>query len=170
MAEDLGTSKWWRRWDAKSWVIAAFVAVFSAWFLIWGPVGLAEIPANPTFCVNCHNMEPEYDTWRASKHNAQICGDCHLPEEPIAHLFWDGIFGIRDLWKFNVVGSWPEPIRATGRSQRFIQENCIRCHGAKVHAAVSEDRHCWECHREMYHRQQAWKADQDQRRRDDPRD
>ena len=169
MAEDLGTTRWWKRWDAKSWVIAGLVAVMAAWIVIWGPIGLAEVPANPTFCVRCHNMQLEYDTWHTSKHNAQICGDCHLPEEPISHLFWDGVFGVRDLWKFNFVGRWDEPIRATERTKRFIQENCIRCHGAKVHAAVSEDRNCWECHREMYHRQQEWKAEQDLRRRDDPR-
>jgi cytochrome c nitrite reductase small subunit len=159
----------WRKWDWKSWVIAAFGALALAWFLIWGPVGLAEIPADPTFCLGCHNMQLEYDSWHVSAHNAQICGDCHLPAEPVSRLFWDAVFGIRDIWKFRVVGEWDEPIRAKPRTQAFVQENCIRCHGAKVHAAISDERFCWECHREFYHRNQLWKDEQASRRYDDPR-
>lgn len=155
--------------DLKSWIIAVFALVGVAWFLVWGPVGLAEIPASPEFCVRCHNMEPEYASWQVSKHNSQICGDCHLPEEPVARLFWDSVFGMRDMWEFNVIGEWSEPIKATPRTQRFLQENCIRCHGTKAHAAVSEYRFCWECHREIYHRQQLWKDDQTTRRNHDPR-
>jgi cytochrome c nitrite reductase small subunit len=114
-------------------------------------------------------MQLQYDSWHVSVHNAQICADCHLPEEPVASLFWDAVFGIRDLWKFNVVGEWAEPIRATPRTQRFVQENCIRCHGARVHASISDERFCWECHRELYHRNQLWKDEQVTRRSDDPR-
>lgn len=169
MSEQPAERSWWRRWDWKSRVIAGFVAITVAWFLIWGPIGLAEIPANPAFCVSCHNMQLEYSSWRVSKHNAQICADCHLPHEPVASLFWEAVFGIRDVWEFRIVGKWEEPIRAKPRTQRFLQENCIRCHGAKVHAAISEDRYCWECHRELYHRSQLWKDEQALRRSHDPR-
>lgn len=164
-----GKRRFWRRWAAKNWVIAGFIALSAAWFLIWGPVGLAELPARPTFCLMCHNMQLEYDAWRISDHNSQICGDCHLPEEPVTRLVWDSYFGMRDMWKFYVVGEWDEPIEAKPRTRTFVQENCIRCHGTKAHAAISPDRYCWECHREIYHRQQAWSAEQARRRSDDQR-
>jgi cytochrome c nitrite reductase small subunit len=160
---------WWHRSGWRDWVIAGFVLLFAGWFVIWGPIGLAELPASPEFCASCHNMQPEYQSWHVSKHNAQICADCHLPAEPVSRLFWDSILGIRDVWEFAVVGKWPEPIRALPRTQEFLQQNCIRCHGAKVHAAVSSERYCWQCHRELYHRQQLWKDEQTLRRSYDPR-
>ena len=169
MARPIGRHAWWRRFGWQSWIIAAFAAVAVAWFVIWGPIGLAEIAARPTFCASCHNMQLEYSSWQVSKHNSQICGDCHLPEEPVHRLFWDSIFGVRDVWEFRVVGKWNEPIRAKPRTQRFLQENCIRCHGTKVHAAISNDRYCWECHREIYHRTQLWENEQAARRAYDPR-
>lgn len=170
MGESSKKRHWWRKWDAKSRLLALCGAIALGWVLIWGPVGLAEKPANPEFCVLwCHNMEPEYESWQVSEHNSQICGECHLPEEPVTSLVWDAYFGMRDVWAFNVVGEWDEPIYATERTQTFVQENCIRCHGTTAHAAVSEDRYCWECHRDIYHRGQAWESEQAQRRSDDPR-
>lgn len=162
--------RWWRRWDWKSWLLAACGSVFLAWFLIWGPVGLAEVPANPTFCIRlCHNMQPQYDTWSVSAHNSQICGDCHLPQEPVSRLLWEGYFGARDLWKFYVVGSWEEPIKAKPRTHTFLQDNCMRCHGVMAKVAESSERYCWDCHRGITHRGQDWKTEQAQRRTDDPR-
>lgn len=161
---------WWRRWTWQSWTLSVIAALFVVWFLAWGPVGLMEIPARPEFCATCHNMQIEYDSWRVSVHSSQVCGDCHLPVEFFSRTAWDAFFGMRDFYKFHVVGEWDEPIVGQPHTVRFVQENCIRCHGYTAHAAISEDRQCWDCHREMLHRHQLWKDEQAQRRIDDPRD
>ncbi len=159
-----------KRWDAKTRLLALCAVVAVGWVVIWGPIGLGVKPSNPKFCIWwCHNMQPQYDAWRVSVHNSQICAECHLPEEPVSALFWDAMFGARDIWKFNIVGEWDEPIYASERTRTFAQENCIRCHGTTAHAAISEDRYCWDCHREIYHRGQAWAVEQAQRRTDDSR-
>jgi cytochrome c nitrite reductase small subunit len=105
-------------------------------------------------------MDLEYDAWRVSAHNAQICGDCHLPAETVSHYAWDAYFGMRDMWEFFVTGDYPEIIRAKPVSQDFLADNCLRCHGAKVHAARVEDRRCWDCHRSVMHRQTLWGIEQ----------
>ncbi len=162
--------RWWRRWDWKSWLLAACGLVFLAWFLIWGPVGLAEVPANPTFCIRlCHNMQPQYDTWSvsapdhrsaatATSHKSR-CHDCcgRVTSAP-------GTCG-----EFYVVGSWEEPIKAKPRTHTFLRDNCMRCHGVMAKVAESSERYCWDCHRGITHRGQDWKTEQAQRRTDDPR-
>lgn len=159
----------WRTWSWQSWVVATIAVTFVAWFFAWGPVGLMELPANPKFCLSCHNMQLEYDAWQTSVHSSQICGDCHLPEEFFSRTAWDAYFGMRDFYKFSIIGKWDQPIHASAPTKQFLQDNCIRCHGFTAHAAVSEDEYCWSCHRELFHRNQLWKVEQAQRRTDDPR-
>ncbi len=33
-----------------------------------GTVGFIEYAAQPSFCTNCHNMQPYYDSWTTSTH------------------------------------------------------------------------------------------------------
>ena len=42
--------------------------------------GLSYMSADPKVCVNCHIMQPQYDSWqKASHHTVATCVDCHLP-------------------------------------------------------------------------------------------
>lgn len=160
---------WWRRWRWQNWVLSVLGLAFVVWFLAWGPMKLIHYTENPSFCASCHNMQLEYDTWNTSIHSSQICSDCHIPPQFIKGTVWDAYFGMRDFYEFYVKGEWPDPILALPPSKEFLKENCIRCHGYTAHASVSEDRDCWDCHRELYHRNQLWQAEQAQRRIDDPR-
>jgi nitrate/TMAO reductase-like tetraheme cytochrome c subunit len=40
-------------------------------------VGFIEYSAQPSFCVNCHNMRPYYESWASSSHNQVKCIECH---------------------------------------------------------------------------------------------
>ncbi len=42
-----------------------------------GTVGFIEYSAQPSFCTNCHNMQPYYDSWATSTHNGVPCIRCH---------------------------------------------------------------------------------------------
>ena len=38
------------------------------------------LSTDPSACVNCHIMRPQYDAWQKASHNsAATCADCHLP-------------------------------------------------------------------------------------------
>ena len=42
--------------------------------------GFSYMSDNPKVCVNCHIMQPQYDSWqKASHHTVATCVDCHLP-------------------------------------------------------------------------------------------
>ena len=42
--------------------------------------GLSYLSDDPKACVNCHIMQPQYDSWqKASHHTVATCVDCHLP-------------------------------------------------------------------------------------------
>ena len=42
-----------------------------------GAFGFIEYSAQPSFCTNCHNMQPYYDSWATSSHNDVPCIKCH---------------------------------------------------------------------------------------------
>ena len=44
--------------------------------------GLSYMSDDPEVCVNCHIMQPQYDSWQKSSHHAvAVCVDCHLPHD-----------------------------------------------------------------------------------------
>src|SRR5690606_6300883 len=47
--------------------------------------GFSYFSTDPTACVNCHIMQPQYDSWqKASHHAVATCIDCHLPHTFVA--------------------------------------------------------------------------------------
>ncbi|MDP2470394.1 MAG: cytochrome c3 family protein [Candidatus Palauibacterales bacterium] len=40
-------------------------------------LGFIEYSAQPSFCTNCHNMKPYYESWASSSHNDVPCIKCH---------------------------------------------------------------------------------------------
>lgn len=42
-----------------------------------GTVGFIEYSSRPSFCLNCHIMEPYYESWATSSHNQVPCIQCH---------------------------------------------------------------------------------------------
>jgi cytochrome c nitrite reductase small subunit len=118
---------------------------------------------NPATCVNCHVMAPQYATWFHSRHRpVATCNDCHVPHDnKVRHYAFKASDGARHAFFFTFRLE-PQVIRIHSAGQRVVQENCIRCHGAAVHATSiidvrGDDAHaedglrCWACHRETPH-------------------
>jgi nitrate/TMAO reductase-like tetraheme cytochrome c subunit len=57
--------------------IAVQAVILVVILLAVGTVGFIEYSAQPSFCNNCHNMRPYYDSWATSTHNEVPCIRCH---------------------------------------------------------------------------------------------
>jgi len=117
----------------------------------------------PETCVNCHVMAPQYATWGHSSHReVATCNDCHVPHNNVFNkYFFKAKDGLRHASMF-ALRMEPEVIFILEEGKEVVHNNCIRCHSqqltdpklaAKVpnHAHNTQDRVCWECHREVPH-------------------
>ncbi len=130
-----------------------FLALAIGTFLLFGPPQLLAKSESPVFCSSCHVMEEEHTAWsHAGAHRRIRCVDCHLPNNnSISHYAWKSIDGMKDVISFNT-GLVPERINLSGHGQKTVQGNCIRCHEETV-AQMDTTRQCWDCHRQLRHRQ-----------------
>ena len=119
--------------------------------------GTAYLSTDPKQCMNCHIMQPQFDSWqKASHHVAATCVDCHLPQSGIEKYVAKGVNGFNHSKAFTLQ-DFPEPIRITPRNAAILQANCLRCHGDLVHeqvAGATTDRdaiRCVHCHRTVGH-------------------
>jgi nitrate/TMAO reductase-like tetraheme cytochrome c subunit len=62
----------------RKWLRAAVqILILLVLLLAVGTVGFIEYSGHPSFCKNCHNMRPYYDSWATSTHNQVPCIRCH---------------------------------------------------------------------------------------------
>lgn len=118
---------------------------------------------DPSTCMNCHIMAPQYATWNHSSHRERAnCNDCHVPHNNVLNKYYfKAKDGLRHATVFTLRKE-PQVILIKEEGKQVVQDNCIRCHldlisNEKVmnytsvfHHARS-DRQCWECHRETPH-------------------
>ena len=125
--------------------------------------GSSYLSDDPSVCVNCHVMAPQYSTWFHSAHRENAtCNDCHVPHDNfIRHYAFKAMDGARHATMFTLRLE-PQVIHIKPMGQRAVQENCVRCHGDMLHMVGLErvrgdDRdhvdglRCWDCHRETPH-------------------
>ncbi|MDD4193590.1 MAG: cytochrome c nitrite reductase small subunit [Mangrovibacterium sp.] len=118
---------------------------------------------NPTTCVNCHIMAPQYATWSHSSHREWTnCNDCHVPHD---HFFNTYRFKAKDGLRHATVFTLrkePQVIYIREEGAAVVHQNCVRCHAGQLidarqsgiipdYHANRVSRRCWECHREVPH-------------------
>jgi cytochrome c nitrite reductase small subunit len=132
-------------------IIGGIVCALVLLFLLLGPPKILAKSESPDFCVSCHVMGAEYESWlHEGAHRRIKCVDCHLPNgDPASHYSWKAVDGLKDVAVF-YSGLTPERITITAHGKRVLQENCIRCHETTVEK-INQDRNCWECHRRLMH-------------------
>jgi len=119
--------------------------------------GLSYFSKDPAACVNCHIMQPQYDSWQKSSHHAAAtCVDCHLPHEVVPKWIAKAQNGYLHSKGFTFQ-DFPEPIFIREGNSRILHDNCMACHedlveemlpGATTDVnAVS----CVHCHRSVGH-------------------
>ncbi|WML59058.1 NapC/NirT family cytochrome c [Neobacillus sp. PS2-9] len=57
--------------------IATLTVLVLALFIIVGGLGL-KATSSSEFCASCHEMKPQYYTWKASSHSEVECVNCHI--------------------------------------------------------------------------------------------
>lgn len=119
--------------------------------------GLSYFSKDPAACVNCHIMQPQYDSWqKASHHAAATCVECHLPHDFVGKYISKAENGYLHSKGFTFQ-DFPEPIVIRDKAAEILQQNCIACHQDFVHemindsTAPAEDIHCVHCHRTVGH-------------------
>ena len=119
--------------------------------------GFSYMSDDPKVCVNCHIMQPQYDSWqKASHHTVATCVDCHLPHGFIRKYLSKAENGYHHSRAFTFQ-DFHEPIMIKAKASRILQENCLQCHGALVHQQIGrvEDRsdevRCVHCHSSVGH-------------------
>jgi cytochrome c nitrite reductase small subunit len=118
--------------------------------------GLSYMSSDPKACVNCHIMQPQFESWqKASHHNVATCVECHLPHGFIGKWLAKAENGYHHSKAFTFQ-DFHEPIMIKTKSSRILQENCLACHGALVHDLVArarsdDDISCVHCHAGVGH-------------------
>ena len=119
--------------------------------------GFSYMSDAPEVCVNCHIMQPQYDSWQKASHSAvAVCVDCHLP-----HSFFRKYLAKADNgWHHSkgfTLQDFHEPIMIKPPNARILQENCLACHNDLVHEltggvnGTADEVQCVHCHVEVGH-------------------
>jgi cytochrome c nitrite reductase small subunit len=123
--------------------------------------GLSYFSTDPTACINCHIMRPQFAAWQASSHHGVAgCVDCHLPHAFIPKYLAKAENGYRHSKEFTAQ-TFPEPIAIRQRGREILQENCVHCHSDLVHDIATGPRgaadalDCVHCHLSVGHGERA---------------
>ncbi len=119
--------------------------------------GLSYLSSDPQACVNCHIMQPQYDSWqKSSHHTVAVCVDCHLPQDFIGKYIAKAENGYHHSKGFTFQ-DFHEPIMIKPKNSQILQDNCLRCHQQMVHDLVAgatsalDAVRCVHCHQSVGH-------------------
>ncbi len=144
-------------------IIITAIMVGLCIYILYISKAYSYLSDNPSACINCHIMTPQYITWQRSAHRQWTnCNDCHVPHDLIIRKYYfKAKDGLRHASMFTL---WMEPqvILMHDPGKTVVQENCLRCHDymnqnvSLVHSTLAnsklgEGRLCWDCHREVPH-------------------
>jgi cytochrome c nitrite reductase small subunit len=137
-------------------VLLGLLAGIGGYTLLYAE-GLSYMSDDPKVCVNCHIMQPQYDSWqKASHHTVATCVDCHLPHSFIRKYLSKAENGYHHSKAFTFQ-DFHEPILIKEKSSRILQDNCLDCHGDLVHEQIARaaestgEVQCVHCHRSAGH-------------------
>ncbi len=147
--------------------------LFLAVFFGLGIFGL-EATSTSKFCSSCHEMKPQYYTWKASSHSEVECDSCHI-QPGAKNLAKAKGNGLKELYK-QQTDTYLAPIKMP---TLIPDEACEKCHNMKTRKVtasgdiiIPHDKHmkegvkCVECHSGVAHgkisdRKATYKSDYD---------
>ena len=127
-------------------------------FTFYYAEGHSYLSKNPEACVNCHIMNPQYDSWqKASHHTAATCVQCHLPQQGFVKKYMSKAENGFNHSKAFTLQNFHEPIAITAKNSQILQDNCVYCHSQitenLTHGSTqgSDSVSCVHCHRTVGH-------------------
>lgn len=138
----------------KLFILAAGLSIF----FVAVSAGALEITSTPKFCSLCHEMQPEYVTWKASAHANITCTNCHV-EPGTANFINHKINSLKQVY-YHFTGNYIQPIEI---SEPIKNEVCLQCHTTwrRVNAPgdikfphqqhLAEKLNCVDCHSGVVH-------------------
>jgi cytochrome c nitrite reductase small subunit len=145
--------------DRKSVVLASLLGLLIGIgiFTFKYAEGLSYLSTDPKACVNCHIMNPQYDSWQKSSHHAMAtCVDCHLPHSFIPKYIAKAENGYHHSLAFTTQ-VFQEPIMIKAKNSGILQHNCVKCHEDMVFEMFRGDINnpdavrCIHCHSTVGH-------------------
>lgn len=128
-------------------------------FFIVAFASLIKVTMYPSFCAQCHEMTPEYVTWKVSSHKRVACTDCHI-KPGLVNLLVHKLKATKELF-LHFTEAYEIPITM---SHEIEQEICLQCHDINNRRfsysgdlIVPHDRHskaginCVACHSGVAH-------------------
>lgn len=61
------------------------LTLFSLFVIGIAGYGTVEFTSSSGFCGSCHEMNPEYNTWKASSHSNVACKECHIKPDVVSY-------------------------------------------------------------------------------------
>lgn len=146
------------RFRYKGFKFLTLAMFFVVLFVILGFSGIKGTSSSQ-FCSSCHEMKPEYYTWKASSHNEVDCVSCHI-EPGVKNLAEDKAQGVVELYK-NMTNNYTAPIQMP---KDIPNSACEKCHNMKTRQVtpsgdliIPHDKHlakdikCTACHSGVAH-------------------
>ncbi|OIP32957.1 MAG: hypothetical protein AUK47_19745 [Deltaproteobacteria bacterium CG2_30_63_29] len=110
----------------------------------------------PQFCVGCHEMQGNYDSWEFSAHKGIKCVDCHATPGLMGYLEVK-LSGVKQLVT-HITADSIDDIHLGEHHKEIVSDNCQRCHPGVVRVDeryglnISHEKHldnglmCVTCH------------------------
>ncbi|MHB9145292.1 MAG: cytochrome c3 family protein [Symbiobacteriia bacterium] len=95
--------------------------------------GAASYSSRPAFCGSCHEMVPEFTTWKTSAHAKVNCSSCHTEAQPtnLKHK----VAALGQVY-YHVTDQVPDNIEIKAK---IANEVCETCHTRQREISVSGD-------------------------------
>ncbi|CAM3979023.1 NapC/NirT family cytochrome c [Mesobacillus zeae] len=143
----------------KNWSkIAALTLIFTAILFGVGYIGL-EGSSSSKFCSSCHEMKPEYYTWKASSHSEADCVSCHV-DPGLENLAKAKADGAKEAVK-SITSTYTAPIVMPKEIPDSACETCHNMNNRNTTPSgdliIPHDRHknkdikCTQCHSGVAH-------------------
>ncbi|WP_066315049.1 NapC/NirT family cytochrome c [Bacillus sp. FJAT-29814] len=142
----------------KLFKIGTLTVLFLALFFALGGLGL-KATSSSEFCSSCHEIKPEYYTWKVSTHSEVECISCHV-EPGAKNLAKAKVEGVVELYK-KTTDTYTAPIQMP---KDIPNSACESCHNMKTRDVtasgdliIPHDKHmdkdikCTQCHSGVAH-------------------
>jgi len=152
----------WKR--GLVWVGAIGLVITIGWLAL--SITVANTSLSPS-CVWCHEMKPEYDSWRVSVHNRVQCLACHVAPGGSPGLLLHEVEALSEV-AAHFTGNYPRILNKDSSlsQKRMTSATCDRCHDmyakrqVELTAEIKMDHpahlalkiSCQTCHNRVTHR------------------